>query len=232
MQRFNGAKVWFGGWFVLFALFGPFARAALAGDAYTPAPPVAVPVQPEHERHGLVIAARHSRTRLVDGSGLALWNNPSCSHAPHIDVWQLGSDRSIVIDPPTWLKFPFHSSAWLAIGIVSGMRIHFEAPVTKSSRIREKIETDPSVAFAWYCVYEEFYRTPGDPAAGGAAYWSRIEVEPLAPAPNYFARPGYPIIAMPRHPPTIVDNYGWPAPNPTSTPQYGGSPSFFPTLSV
>jgi hypothetical protein len=229
MLGFNVAKVWPGSVFVLLTSLGIFARAALGGDLYTPAPPVAVPLQAEHERHGLLIAAQHPRTQLVDGSGLALWNNPSCASAPVFGDRQLGRDRYAVIDPPTWLHAPVRSDAWLAVGIVSGMHIHFEAPVSKTARVREIAQADPSVAFGFYCVYEEFYRTPGDPAAGGEAYWSRIEVDSPYPAPNYFARPGYPVVPRPHgQPPIHADNSGWPTPAPTATPRFVGSPSFFP----
>jgi len=224
MQSASVVKVWLGGAFGLLALIWFLGPAASADDSYSPAPPVAVQVQPGHERHGLLIAQRNPRTRLVDGSGLSLWNDPSCSHAPRIDVWRVGADRAAVIDTPAWVKLPVRMDERLALGVVPGIRIHFEAPVAKTARVREIVQADPSVAFAWFCVYEEFYRTPGDPAAGGEAFWSRIEVEPPNPAHDYFAKPGY----TPRQPPTIVDNTGWPTPVPTATPKFVGSPSFFP----
>jgi hypothetical protein len=228
MRRFNIVKVWLSSLLVLLASLG-FSIVALADGSYAPTPPVAVPVQPEHERHGLPIAARHSRTRLVDGSGISTWNDPSCGNASIVDDWRLGSGRFAVIDPPSWLALPVPSDAWLAVGVVSGMQIHFAPPATKTLRVRETVEADPSVAFGSYCIYEEFYRTPGDPAAGGEAYWSRVQVAQSYPEPNYFATPGF-SASPPKHgqPPAHLDNHGWPTPAPTATPKFVGSPSFFP----
>jgi hypothetical protein len=140
----------------------------------------------------------------------------------------LGRGRYAIIDPPAWLKLPPRSDAWRAVGVISGMHIRFEAPITKTGRVRETVEPEPSVAFGSYCIYEEFYRTPGDPAAGGEAYWSRIEVAPPYEAPNYFRRPGFSVAATHGPPPAHVDNSGWPTPVPTATPRFVGSPSFFP----
>jgi hypothetical protein len=228
MRSFNVAMIRLAGAIVLLMLFGLFARAALAGDSDGAAPPVAVPVQSEHARHGLNVAAHHSRTRLADGSGMTLWNNPSCINAPQIDNWYLDSNRYAVVDPPNWLTLPVRSNAWVAVG-VPGIRIHFESPVAKTGRVREIIQADPSVAFGRYCIYEEFYRTPGDPDAGGEVHWSEVQIEQSNPEPNYFAKPGD-WVPPPAHgrPPIHVDNSGWPTPAPTSTPRFVSSPSFFP----
>jgi hypothetical protein len=228
MFRSYIVRVWLVGVLVLLASLAIFARVALGGDAYTPAPPVAVPVQSELERHGLLIGAQHQRTKLVDGSGLALWNNPSCSGAPQVDDLQFGPERYAVLDPPAWVKIPPQPNAWLAVGIVSGMHIHFEAPVAKMDRVREIVQADPSVAFGSYCIYEEFYRMPGDPSAGGEAYWSRIQVAPPNPEPDYSVPSGYPAPPTHGHLPVRVDNSGWPAPAPTALPQFVRSQSFFP----
>jgi hypothetical protein len=106
------------------------------------------------------------------------------------------------------------------------MHIRFEAPIT--GRVREIVEAEPSVAFGSYCIYEEFYRTPGSPASGGEAFWSRIEVAPPYGAPNYFPRPGFSVAATHGPPPAYVDNSGWPTPAPVPSPQFVGSPSFYP----
>ena len=189
-----------------------FVTAALADGTYTPAPPAAIPLEAEHERQATVIAKGHPRTTLTDGSGRAVWENPSCEYAPYVDDWWLGSARYAVIDPPNWLRLPMRADAWLAIGVVSGRHVQFAPPVSMTSSIREIVQADPSLQSGSYCIYEEFYRSPGDPGAGGIAYWSRMQVTALVPAPKWQR-------------PVNVDNSGWPTPSPMP---YVPAPSFFP----
>jgi hypothetical protein len=173
----------------------------------------------------MTIAARHSRTRLVDGSGEVLWNDPSCQHARQVDDWWLGSGRYAVIDPPGWLRLPVRANAWRAIGIVSGLRIQFAPPVAKSGSVREILEADPSARAGRYCIYEEFYRSPGDPAAGGVAYWSRMQINPPPVASPVSATSGFPLLTRILQRPVNVDNSGWPTPAPI---RFVPAASFFP----
>lgn len=198
---------------LMFAMLAIVAAAALADGAYVPAPPIAVPAEAEHARHGMVIAADHPRTRLTDGSGRAVWENPSCGYAPQVDDWWLGSEHYAVIDPPNWFKLPMRADAWLAIGVVPGLHIRFAPPISKTGRIREVVQADPSLQSGSYCVYEEFFRSPGDSDSGGIAYWSRMHVTSLVEAPKWQR-------------PAIVDNSGWPTPSPLPCVL---APSFFPS---
>jgi len=197
--------------FVLFAVLATSAAVARADSSYSPAPPIALPAEAEHARHGMVIAADHPRTRLTDGSGRAVWENPSCGYAPQVDDWWLSSEHYAVIDPPNWFTLPMRADAWLAIGVERGLHIEFAMPVSKTSRIREIVQADPSVQTGSYCVYEEFYRSAGDPDSGGIAYWSRMQITSLLPTPK-------------RQHPVNVDNSGWPTPSPLP---YVPAPSFF-----
>lgn len=230
MQSVGVVRVSIGSTLLLVASLAIAAYAALADDSNVPAPPVAVPKYSERDRHGLFVSPQHPRTRLVDGSGQTVWNDPNCGNAHQVDQWWLGSARIAVIDPPAWFALPSLSKGWLAIGVVSGLHIHFAPPAAKSDRIHEIVGADPSVACGSYCIYEEYYRTPGDPDAGGEAYWSRIQVaEPPMFTPIYSQRLGAPA-SPPTHglPPAHVDNVGWPTPGPLSTPQFVRQPSFFP----
>jgi hypothetical protein len=213
MKRLNAAMRSQVGAFVALFVLSTAADVTLASASYTPAPPSAVPVEAAHARHGMVIAADHPRTRLTDGSGRAVWEDPRCGYASQVDDWWLGSGYYAVLDPPNWFKLPMRADAWLGLGVVSGLHIRFAPPISKTSRIREIVQADLSLQTGSYCVFEEFYRSPGRPSGGGIAYWSRMHVTSLLPAPKWQR-------------PVNIDNSGWPTPSPVP---YVPAPSFFPS---
>lgn len=187
--------------------------AAFADETNNAAPVVPVPI---YTRQGTLVPARHPRTRLVDGSGRVLWNNPRCRDATQVENLWLNEEHSAIIDAPSWMLLPLRAHSWQAVGLVRGMHIGF-SPAHEKGRVQEFMSADPSVDAGSYCIYEEFYRTPGVPDAGGVVYWSRLTVRrPSAPTTRLWQRP------------IFADNSGWPTPAPTQTATFVPAHSFFP----